>query len=79
MKATVLVDANGSVTIPAAILEALRIGPGVEVVVEATPEGILMRPTWRMEIEDYTEERIAEFASDEAALAVLFANRPARD
>ena len=79
MQAKVLVDARGSVAIPAAILQALRIGPGVEVVVEATPEGILLRPTWWLEVEEYTEERIAEFASDEAALATLLGNRRNHD
>lgn len=72
MQAKVTISSRGVVTIPAALREAFDLGPGEELIAEKTPEGILLRPSVSVPIELYTEERIAEFASDEAELAKLY-------
>lgn len=56
-------------TIPAAIRQAFGLKGNDELIIEGTGEGILLRPAISVPIEIYTEERIAEFASDEQALA----------
>lgn len=65
MKERVTLNDRGVVTIPAALRRALGLEPGQELIVEETPEGILLRPAVSVPIEIYTEERIAEFSSDE--------------
>lgn len=64
-------NSRGVVTIPAALRRALGLKPGEELIAEGTPEGILLRPAVSVPIELYTEDRIAEFASDEQAIEKL--------
>ena len=71
MKERVTINNRGVVTIPAALRRAFGLKAGVELIVEGTPEGILLRPAVSVPIESYSEERIAEFASDEAAIEKL--------
>jgi len=64
----VRINARGVVTIPAAIRKSAGLEANDELVVECTDAGILLRPTVSVPIELYTEERIAEFASEEEAI-----------
>jgi antitoxin PrlF len=71
MKERVTINDRGVVTIPAALRRALGLQAGEELIAEQTPEGILLRPAVSVPIEFYSEERIAEFASDEAGIEKL--------
>lgn len=65
MQSKVTINDRGVVTIPAAIRQAYGLKANDELIVEDTDQGILLRPSISVPIEIYTEERIAEFASDE--------------
>ena len=65
------INDRGVITIPAAIRRAFGLKAGEELIVDQTPEGILLRPSVNVPIEIYTEERITEFASDEQAIDEL--------
>lgn len=71
MTIKVTIDASGNITIPNQIREACGIGSNTEVVLETVSDGLLLRPSTSCEVEDYTEERIAEFTSEESALGSL--------
>lgn len=71
MKERVTINDRGVVTIPAALRRAFGLEAGEELIAEDTPEGILLRPAVSVPIELYSEERIAEFASDEAEIEKL--------
>ncbi len=64
----VTMNSRGGITIPARLREAFGLEPNDEFLVEPVVEGILLRPSVSVPIEFYTEERIAEFASDEEPL-----------
>jgi len=64
-------NARGVITIPAAIRQALGLKANDELIVEQTDQGVLLRPAISVPIEFYSEERIAEFASDEDAIGHL--------
>jgi AbrB family looped-hinge helix DNA binding protein len=68
MTIKVTIDSSGTITIPDQIREACGIRSNSEVVLETVGESLFIRPLSGYEIEDYTEERIAELTSDEAAL-----------
>ena len=72
MKERVTINDRGVVTIPAALRRAFDLKAGEELIAEKTSEGILLRPSVSVPIEIYTEERIAEFASDEEELTKLY-------
>jgi AbrB family looped-hinge helix DNA binding protein len=72
MTERITINGRGGITIPASLREAFGLGAGEELIAEQTPEGILLRPSITTPIEVYTEERIAEFASDEDELAKLY-------
>lgn len=71
MKERVTINDRGVVTIPAALRRAFGLRAGEELIAEETPEGILLRPAVSVPIELYSEERIAEFTSDETAIEKL--------
>ncbi len=71
MRARITINDRGVVTIPAALRRAFGLEAGEELIAEETPDGILLRPAVSVPIEVYTEERIAEFASDEAGIEKL--------
>lgn len=60
-----------AITIPAGLREAFDIKADDELIVEPVVEGILLRPSKGVPVEMYTEQRIAEFVADEAALGHL--------
>ena len=68
MQTKVKINERGVVTIPRALREAFGLKANDELIVEGTDKGILLRPAISVPIEIYTEERIAEFASDEDAI-----------
>jgi AbrB family looped-hinge helix DNA binding protein len=71
MTVKVTIDSSGTITIPDQIREACGFRSNTELVLETVGEALLIRSLAGYEIEDYTEERIAEFASDESALETL--------
>jgi len=52
---------RGTLVIPAKLRRRFGIEEGSEVIAEATPQGILIRPAVTVPLELYTEERKAEF------------------
>ena len=68
MKARLVVNSRGVVTLPAKLRQALGIRADDQLIAETTPEGLLLRPTVTLPIEIYTEERIREFDEAEAEL-----------
>lgn len=71
MKERVTINDRGVVTISAALRRAFGLKAGEDLIAEGTPEGILLRPAVSVPIELYSEERMAEFASDDAAIEKL--------
>ena len=68
MKATVTVTSRGLVTLPAKLRKALGLKADDQLIAEATPEGLLLRPAVTLPIEIYTDRRIREFDEAEAEL-----------
>jgi AbrB family looped-hinge helix DNA binding protein len=68
MQTKATINERGVITIPAAIRQAFGLRANDEVIIEETEQGILLRPAVSVPLEIYTEKRIAEFASDEAAI-----------
>lgn len=71
MKDRVTINSCGTITIPAHLRQRLGLKPNDELIIEDTEAGLLLRPSISVPIELYTEERIAEFAQDEAAIRDL--------
>ena len=75
MKATVVVNSRGVVTLPAKLRQSLGIKADDHLIAETTPEGLLLRPAVTLPIEMYTDERIAEFDRGERELEKLMRSR----
>ncbi len=75
MQSKVTINDRGVITIPVALRQAFGLKPHDELILEDTEQGILLRPALSVPIEIYTEDRIAEFASDEEAIAEHLAKR----
>lgn len=71
MKERITINDRGVVTIPAGLRRAFGLTAGEELIAEETAEGILLRPSVSVPIEIYSEERIAEFVSDEKQIEKL--------
>jgi len=71
MEDCITVSVQGAITIPARVCEAYGIKPNDKLLVQPTGDGLLLRPVAGQSIELYTEDRIAEFASDEQALGPI--------
>lgn len=71
MASRVTVNDRGVITIPASMRRALGLEAGGDLIIEQTADGILLRPSMSVPIEIYSEERIAEFASDEEEIDKL--------
>jgi len=71
MQDCITVGVQGTITIPARLCEAYGLKPNDKLVIEPSDEGLLLRPVAGESIELYTEDRIAEFASDEDSLSPL--------
>jgi bifunctional DNA-binding transcriptional regulator/antitoxin component of YhaV-PrlF toxin-antitoxin module len=79
VKATLRIRPRGTVTLPVEILRWYALKPNDRLIVEATENGILLKPASVPHTETYTERRIAEFeARNNHALAALFPDRRRR-
>jgi AbrB family looped-hinge helix DNA binding protein len=58
---TTKVGKRGTVVIPAALRKKYGFEEGSQLVVDALPEGVLLRPVVTLPVELYTPERKAEF------------------
>ena len=63
------INGRGTLTLPRESRERLGIKCSGQVVIEDTPDGILLRPGVTFPIEIYSEARIADFERAEADLA----------
>ena len=78
MKTTLTVTDRGTITLPAKLRRQLGIKADDQLIAEAVPEGLLLRPAVTLPVEIYSDARIAEFDAAEAELAdVLRRKRPA--
>jgi AbrB family looped-hinge helix DNA binding protein len=68
MKTTLNVSRRGVVTLPAKLRQALGIKGDEQIIAEATPEGLLLRPAVTLPIEIYSDKRVREFDEAEAEL-----------
>ncbi|HTR87939.1 MAG TPA: AbrB/MazE/SpoVT family DNA-binding domain-containing protein [Reyranella sp.] len=78
MKATVTVNSRGVITLPAKLRRAAGIRSDDQMIVETTPEGLLLRPAVTLPIEIYAEARLKEFAESQAELEKVFTRRRKR-
>jgi AbrB family looped-hinge helix DNA binding protein len=69
MRATVTVTSRGLVTLPAKLRKALGLKADDQLIAEATPDGLLLRPAVTLPIEVYSDKRIREFDEGEAEVA----------
>ena len=72
MNATLTLTDRGVISLPAALRRAVGLRPNDQVIAEATPEGILLRPAVTLPVEHYSAARIAEFDAGEKELADFF-------
>lgn len=72
MKTTVTVTSRGLVTLPAKLRKALGLKADDQLIAEATPEGLLLRPAVTLPVEIYSDRRIREFDEAEAELGRFF-------
>jgi|CXWL01.1.fsa_nt_gi AbrB family looped-hinge helix DNA binding protein len=75
MQVKATINDRGVITIPAALRQLLGLKANDEVILEDTGGGILMRPAISVPLEVYTEERIQEFARDDAAIGAHLPKR----
>ncbi|MBI2741933.1 MAG: AbrB/MazE/SpoVT family DNA-binding domain-containing protein [Rhodospirillales bacterium] len=68
MKTTLTVTDRGTITLPAKLRRQLGIKADDQLIAEATPEGLLLRPAVTLPVEMYSDARIAEFDAAEAEL-----------
>jgi antitoxin PrlF len=75
MKATVMINSRGVITLPAKLRQAMGLKPEDHLIAETTPEGLLLRPAVTLPVEIYTPEREREFDAAEADLAALLSSK----
>ncbi|MEN9225188.1 MAG: AbrB/MazE/SpoVT family DNA-binding domain-containing protein [Thermostichus sp. DRC_bins_24] len=75
MKLTLTLSSRGTITLPAKLRLALGLKPDDQLIVETTPEGLLLRPAVTLPIELYSEERLQEFEEAESDLSDFFAQQ----
>ena len=75
MNATLTLTDRGVISLPAALRRAVGLRPNDQVIAEATPDGILLRPAVTLPVEHYSAARIAEFDAGEKELADFFVTR----
>ena len=69
------VTSRGLATLPAKLRQALGLKPDDQLIAEATPDGLLLRPAVTLPVEIYTDRRIREFDEAEAEVASLLPGR----
>ena len=75
MKATVTINSRGVITLPAKLRQALGLKADDRLIAEATPDGLLLRPTVTLPIEMYTSTREREFDAAESDVADFLSAR----
>jgi AbrB family looped-hinge helix DNA binding protein len=75
MQVKATINDRGVITIPVALRQLLGLKGNDELILEDTGGGILIRPAISVPLEVYTEERIREFAQDEAAVRAYLPRR----
>lgn len=75
MKATVVLNSRGVITLPAKLRQALGLAANDHLIAETTPEGLLLRPAVILPIETYTPERKREFDAEETRLAAFLKDK----
>lgn len=75
MQAQITMNSRGVVTLPAKIRRAMGFQANDQLIAETTPQGLILRPTVTLPLEIYTPERVQEFDTAEADLALLMAER----
>lgn len=78
MQDKVTIGRRGVITIPARLRAAFGLKENDELLIEDTRDGLLLRPSISVPVEMYSEERIAEFASDEAAVGKVLNRKKQR-
>jgi bifunctional DNA-binding transcriptional regulator/antitoxin component of YhaV-PrlF toxin-antitoxin module len=71
MKTTLTMTGRGVITLPTKLRKALGLTAEDQLIAETTPEGLLLRPAVTLPIELYSDERLREFDTAEAELAVV--------
>jgi AbrB family looped-hinge helix DNA binding protein len=75
MRFVLTVSARGGLTLPSKARKLLGIQPNDQILLEAVPDGLLLRPAVTYPVEIYTDKRIAEFDAEEAKLAEVMARK----
>lgn len=76
MQDIVYINDRGMVTVPTRIRKELGLTGGQQLIIATTPDGELrLRPSVSFPIEMYTEERMAEFASEEEEIGRILEDR----
>ncbi len=73
MNSTLTITSRGVISLPAALRRAVGLKANDQLIAEATPDGILLRPAITVPLEIYSDARIGEFAAGEAELAAALA------
>ena len=75
MNTTLTITSRGVISLPAALRRAIGLKANDQLIAEATPDGILLRPAITVPLEIYSDMRINEFEAGEAELAALLATK----
>lgn len=78
MRTTLTLSSRGVVTLPAKLRRALGLRPEDQLIAEATPQGLLLRPAVTLPVELYSAKRIREFDRGEAELDRFLKKRKRR-
>lgn len=68
MKFTLTISSRGVVTLPVKLRKLLGLKADGQLIAEAVPEGLLLRPAVTLPIEMYTDARVQEFEESESEL-----------
>ena len=74
MKDEITINERGTLTIPAAFRKALGLSGTQRMIVEATDEGLLLRPATLVPVELYSDQRIQEFEEEEQAVSKVLSD-----
>ena len=75
MNTILTITSRGVISLPAALRRAIGLKANDQLIAEATPDGILLRPAITVPLEIYSDVRINEFEAGEAELAALLATK----
>ena len=73
MNTTLTITNRGVISLPAALRRAVGLKANDQLIAEATPDGILLRPAITVPLEIYSDARIKEFEAGETELATVLA------